>query len=217
MNREVFDARLQHPFTMLIAGPSGSGKSTFVCSLLANVHRLINTEFDYVVCFLGSQHPKLEELRRVYGEKIRFVKGLPEAFEAYVDASKNGFFLIDDLMYEGTKDARVCELYTKTSHHGNVSVCLIMQNVFHHGKERLSILRNSHYIVIFQNPLDQSVAYTLAHRLNPTNKRPVIGLFLHVFSKYRYLLLDGKQDTVAEARYRSNIFNPLFQRCFVIE
>ena len=92
-----------------------------------------------------------------------------------------------------------------------------MQNVFHHGKEWLSILCNAHYIIIFQNPLDHSVVYTLAHRLNPMNKHAVIRLFLYVLFKYRYLLLDGKQDTVAEARHRSNIFNLLFRRCSVIE
>lgn len=211
----TFDARLCHPFTMVISGPSYSGKSTFIYLLLKNAKRMINTEFDYIVCFLGSDDPKLKELALLYGPRITFVDGLPEDFGKYVDRSKNGFILIDDLMQEATKTARVTELYTKTSHHANVSVCLVLQNLFHNGRERHSILRNSHYLVIFRNPLDQSIVYTLAHRINPMNKGAVVKIFLHAQAKYRYLLLDGTQDSLPEARFRTDIFND-FQRCFVI-
>ncbi len=213
----TFDARLRHPFSMTIAGPSGSGKTCFVYSLLANASRLVDTAFDYVVCFLGSNDSKLGDLAGIYGSRIRFVKGLPDRFDDYIDESKNGFIVIDDLMNEGTKDERVGQLYTKMCHHLNVSVALILQNIFYHGKERYTILRNSHYLVIFNSPLDQSIARTLSYRLNPLHKEAVIKIFHYAQTKYRYLFLDGKQDTVAEARFRTDIFNPHFQRCFVIK
>ena len=218
MNQETFttfDARLRHPFTMVVAGPSGSGKTTFIASLLTKAHLLIDTEFDYIVCFLGSTDPKLKELVSVYGPRITFVSGLPDDFNKYIDSTKNGFILIDDLMSESTKASKVTELYTKTSHHANVSVCLVLQNLYHHGQERHSIMRNSHYLVIFHNPLDQSVIYTLAHRINPMNKSAVTKIFMYAQSKFRYLLLDGKQGTLPEARFRTDIFND-FQRCFII-
>lgn len=218
MNQETFrtfDARLQHPFTMVVAGPSQSGKSHFLHSLLKNAGRMISSEFDYVVCFLGSNDPQLRELTSVYGSRITFVRGLPEDFDKFIDPSQNGFILLDDLMHESTKTNRVTELYTKTSHHANVSVCLVLQNIFHHGRERYSILRNSHYLVIFQNPLDQTIVHTLAQRINPVNKAAVIKIFLYAQSRYRYLLLDGKQGGLPQARFRSDIFND-FQRCFVI-
>lgn len=214
-NFQTFDARLQHPFTLVIAGPSSSGKTSFLNSLLKNADRLVNPNIDYVVCFLGSRDPQLAELIPIYGERITFVSGLPTDFDEYIQSNKNGFFLIDDLMAEGTSDSRVSELYTKTSHHSNLSVCLVLQNLFHHGKERYSIVRNSHYLVIFNNPLDRSSVHTLAHRISPTNKKAVINIFLYAQSKYRYLLLDGKQGTLPAARFRTDIFND-FQRCFVL-
>ena len=218
MNKETFqtfDARLQAPFTMVLAGPSSSGKSTFLCSLLKNTLRLINTEFDYIVCFLGSSDTKLSELVPLYGSKITFVEGLPKDFNSYINSSKNGLIVLDDLMSASTKDPRVAELYTKTSHHENVSVCLVLQDIFHHGKERLSVLRNTNYLVLFINPLDRSVIHALAHRIDPVNKRAVIRMILYAQTHYRYLLLDGKQGTLPEARYRTDIFND-FQRCFII-
>ena len=215
MNAETFDARFQVPFSAVISGPSSSGKSTFICSLLENAHRLINKELDYVVCFLGSSDTKFGELIPLYGSKMTFVTGLPEDFNSYIDSSKNGLIIIDDLMSDSTKDKRVTELYTKTSHHGNVSVCLVLQDLFHHGKERLSIIRNTNYLVIFNNPLDRSIVYSLAHRLDPMKKGAVIKMIMYAQSKYRYLLIDGKQGTLPEARFRTDIFND-FQRCFVI-
>ena len=199
-----------------ILGPSGSGKTCFVYSLLVNASRLIDKQFDYVICFLGSNDSKLQELTSIYGSKIRFVKGLPESFEEYIDSSKNGFILVDDLMSESTKDERVSTLYTKTSHHSNVSVCLILQNIFHYGKERYTILRNSHYLVVFNNPLDQTIVRTLAHRISPTNKGAVIDIFNAAHSRYRYLFLDGKPDSLPELRFRTDLFHPHFQRCFVL-
>ena len=49
----AFDARLHHPFSMILTGPSGCGKTSFVYSLLAEASRLVDQPFDYVVCFLG--------------------------------------------------------------------------------------------------------------------------------------------------------------------
>ena len=214
----TFDARLHHPFSMILAGPSGCGKTSFVYSLLAEAQRLVDQPFDYVVCFLGSNDSKLRELSSVYGGRIQFVRGLPESFEQYIDARKRGCFVLDDLMNEGTKNERVSQLYTKLCHHCNVSVVLILQNLFHHGKERYTILRNSHYLVIFNTPLDQSISRTLAPRLelNPSHKRAVIALINYAQSRYRYIFLDGTQDTIPEAKYRTDLFNPQFQRCFVI-
>ena len=173
---------------------------------------------DYVVCFLGSNDSKLRELSSVYRGRIQFVRGLPESFEQYIDATKRGFFVLDDLMNEGMKNEQVIQLYTKLCHHSNISVALILQNLFHHGKERYTILRNSHYLVIFNTPLDQSIARILAHRLelNPSHKRAVIALINCAQSKYFYIFLEGTQDRILEAKYRTDLFIPQFQRCFVI-
>ena len=142
------------PLSMSLAGPSGCGKTSFVSSLLAEAWRLVDQPFDYIVCFLGSNDSKLRELSSVYWGRIQFVRGLPESFEQYIDAIKRGCFVLDDLMNQGTKNEWVSQLYIKLCHHSNVSVALILQNLFHHGKERYTILCNSHYLVILNTPPD---------------------------------------------------------------
>jgi len=211
---KVFDARLRHPFSLLLSGPSQCGKSTFILNLLKNSSRLIDVDFDYIVCFLGSDDPKLYQLETIYGPRITFVKGLPDNFDAYIDSARNGFFVIDDLMRQATEGKHVAELFTKKCHHENISVALILQNFFYHAKERQTILRSAHYLAIFRNPLDQSVIYSLAHRIDPMHKGAVIKTFLYAQERYRYLFVDGKQESVPEARFRSDIFNTV-QRCFI--
>ena len=51
---EVYDGRLKHPFTCVVSGPSRSGKLTFVRNLLLKQDHLIDTAFDYVFIFLGT-------------------------------------------------------------------------------------------------------------------------------------------------------------------
>ena len=47
-------------------------------------------------------------------------------------------------------------LFTKGSHHSNLSVLHLVQNVFDKNKHTRTISLNAHYLVIFKNPRDAS-------------------------------------------------------------
>ena len=55
-------------------------------------------------------------------------------------------------MIEAGNDNRIVNLFTKGSHHRNLSVTYIVQNLFHQGKVKRNISLNSHYLVLFKNP-----------------------------------------------------------------
>ena len=61
---------------------------------------------------------------------------------------------MDDLMDEGGSDKRILDLFTKHSHHRNITVLYLCQDMFPPGKYAKSISRNVHYIVAFKNPRD---------------------------------------------------------------
>jgi len=42
-----------------------------------------------------------------------------------------GLLVLDDLMAEGGNDKRVLDLFTKHSHHQNVTVLYLCQDIFH--------------------------------------------------------------------------------------
>jgi hypothetical protein len=60
-------------------------------------------------------------------------------------------------------DQRVASLFTKKSHHRNIIVMYIVQNLFHHR----TISLNAHYMVLYQNLTEVSQIMALAHQMYP--------------------------------------------------
>ena len=75
--------------------------------------------------------------------------------------------VINDLMTETGTDKRITNLFTKSSHHRNLRVILLLQNLFYYGKESHNISLNTHYIVLFKNPRDNTVISSLARQMYP--------------------------------------------------
>ena len=72
---------------------------------------------------------------------IEFVKGIPTALEqdSYFDVNKRNLIVFDDQMIDASKDKRIVNLFTRGSHHRNLSEIYIVQNLFHQGKGSRSI------------------------------------------------------------------------------
>ena len=124
---------------------TGSGKTVWVQSLLTQAYRMIlkpSSRKDSVVLLTVAAH---------YMEKLVTI---PTALEqdAYFSVNKRNLIVFDDQMTDAGKDQRIVNLFTKGSHHRNLSVIYIVQNVFHQGKGSRSISLNSHYLVLFKNP-----------------------------------------------------------------
>ena len=74
---------------------------------------------------------------------IEFVKGIPKALEqdSYFDVNKRNLIVFDDQMIDASKDKRIVNLFTRGSHHRNLSVIYIVQNLFHQGKGSRNIYK----------------------------------------------------------------------------
>jgi len=55
-------------------------------------------------------------------------------------------------MAEGGEDKALLDLFTKHSHHQNITVFYLCQDMLPPGKYAKSISRNAHFIVAFKNP-----------------------------------------------------------------
>jgi len=134
---------------------------------------------------------------------IDFVKGIPTALEqdAYL-------IVFDDQMIDTGKDQRIVNLFTRGSHHRNLSVICIVQNLFHQGKGSRNISLNSHYLVLFKNPRDNLQVLTLAKQMYPGRT----DLFLKQYDedvkrRYGYLLIDLETTTRHDCRLRTNVLS----------
>ena len=148
-----------------------------------------------------------------YGEKsavpshlpanIRIHEGVPEDFgSANMEPS---LVILDDLLTD-VYSKQACELFTRGSHHRNLSVILITQNLFHQGRFCRDISLNAHYIVAFKNVRDKEHFTFLASQLYPEDSVGLYNAYLDATKEpYGYLLLDLTQNKNDGLRFSSHI------------
>ena len=99
------------------------------------------------------------------------------------------------------------EIFTKYSHHKNVSIIFITQNLFHQKKNSRDISLNAHYIVAFKNPRDKLQFSHLSRQIFPGQQNYALEAFADATHKpHGYLFVDLKQQTPDHMRFLTNIF-----------
>lgn len=196
----------QHPFTCMIAGATMSGKTVFVSRFLQNLDSMVDTKISEIIWFHGASQPLHEELKSTLKVPIRFVKGLEDIEDIAPEASPPPrLIVLDDLMREAT--GSVMDVFSKGSHHSNISVIFLTQNLFHKGKYTRDISLNSHYIVVFKNPREKSQIFSFARQIFPENPRFIQEAYADATQNpHSYLLFDLKQTTPEAFRFRTSIF-----------
>ena len=159
-----------------------------------------------IIWCYGICQPAYDEIQRHF-PNITFVEGVPSDLESMINPSIRNLVVIDDLMHELSNDPRITSLFTKGSHHRNLSVIFILQNIFHRGKELRDMTLNCHYLVLFKSPRDSSQVNHLAKQMFPSHVKYIQGAFQDATKRpYGYLLCDLKPETPSDFRLRSNIF-----------
>ena len=132
---------LQHPFTAIVAGPTGCGKSEWVLRLIDHAKKMTEPPPEEIWYCYGEFQP-------IFSPDVKFHEGMP-SFTKF-DDRRSTFLIMNDLMTE-TNDG-VANLFTKRSHHRNVSVMFLTENLFHKNRHMRTITVNLHSMVLFKNP-----------------------------------------------------------------
>ena len=201
--------RFEHPFTSMIAGMTGSGITAWVRSLLQQASETIYPPPKRIVWCYSQWQPAYTEML-VAMRHIEFVKGIPTALEqdSYFDVNKRNLIVFDDQMIDASKDKRIVNLFTRGSHHRNLSMIYIdiVQNLFHQGKGSCSISLNSHYLVLFKNPRDKLQILTLAKQMYPGQTDFFLNQYEEAVKRpFGYLLIDLKTTTQDNWVLRTNV------------
>jgi hypothetical protein len=193
------DLRWKHPFTALIVGPTQCGKTVFTFKFIGEAKNLIHPAPEKIIYCYGEFQPIFNQY-----PSVTFHDGLPDIKQ--FDGERPTLLVIDDLMTE--TNGSVCNIFTKISHHRNVSVMYLSQNLFYRSKHNRTMSLNAHYIVLFKNPRDANQVSTLARQMYPGRSKFLLEAFRDATEKpYGYLLIDLKPDTNEKYRIRTNIFS----------
>ena len=129
-NKQFETFRLKHPFTCMVSGMTGCGKTTWVQRLVRNkAHTMKPTPQRILWCYSRWQ-PAYEEMMQTIPE-IEFVRGIPANIEQddYFDVNIRNMIVIDDQMSSAINDKQVINLFAQGSHHRNLSVIYLVQNL----------------------------------------------------------------------------------------
>ena len=230
------DVRWKHPWTSIICGPTGCGKTIFVKNLLRYLPDMADVRFERILFYYAEWQDAYQRLqgdmdnmkeeeeqkrKRIRTEgcctnntsvetkksRIEFREGLPRPEDYSSDPFSPKLVIIDDLMRESSSCDTIVDLFTKGSHHKNLSVILISQNLFHQGRGQRDISLNANYIVVFKNPRDRAQIRHLARQVYPDDPKFLEEAYYDATSRpHGYLLLDLKQSTPDEYRFRTCIF-----------
>jgi hypothetical protein len=202
-NQEVFV--FQHPFRCYISGPSCCGKTELLQKILINFNTLINKPIDRIV-FCYSVWQEKYELLKYLTIPIEFNQGLikPEEF----DPSINNLLILDDLMQSCKDSMEIYNLFCVDSHHRNISVFLVSQNIYTKGKCTRDLNLNSSYMILFKNLRDQTQINVLSRQMFPGKSKDFLRIFEDANSSnngYGYVFLDLNPNTSPDFRIQGNI------------
>ena len=187
-----------HPFTAIVSGPTGCGKTQWTLRLLKHAQSMISPPPQKILWCFGVYQKIFDDVTGV-----EFHEGVPN-LDSF-DGRLRTLLILDDLMQE--TDSRVTSIFTKISHHRNVSVVYLTQNLFYGSKQNRTISLNAQYFVLYKNARDANQVAYLARQMYPNKSKFMLEAFQDATKQpFTYLLVDLKPESDEQYRLRTNIF-----------
>lgn len=185
--------KLRGGTSTLLVGPSRAGKTSLVRRIIAE--NMYDPPIRNVIWSYKVFQPWFVEEKN-----FCFIRGLPDSTQ------EGDLLVIDDCLYNLSQE--IAEYFTVHSHHGNMNIILILQNLFPKSKFARDISLNAQYIILFKNPRDASQIQTFARQIFPRgNGKFLVDAYIKSTSKaYGYLIIDLCPDTPEQFRVRESIF-----------
>ena len=188
-----------HPCTIVLAGSSNSGKTFLTKQILDNRHLMFDPPPQKVIWCYSEYQPLYTEINNT-----EFHEGMYDIDT--LDTSKPTLIVYDDLSQNEQVDKEMVRIFTKLSHHRNLSCIYITQNLFAKNKYATTISRNSSYLIVMSSPRDRAQISYLARQIYPSQSKFLIEAYRSATEQpHGYLLMDFRQSTPEKFRVRTKI------------
>ena len=198
--------KFRHPSTIMISGPTGSGKTKFVERVL--LERRFTVEHNCIFWIYSEWQPAYETLQQARPD-INFKRGLGDENEFYNSLSNmnRNLLILDDQMSTIGNSKTLARLFTEGSHHRNLRIIYIVQNLFDKGTSHRTVSLNAQYFVLFKNPRDKSQIDSIAKQMYPGKVKFLRDAFQDATKEpFTYLLIDMHPETPESVRVLTHIF-----------
>ena len=131
VENKPFDSRLPQKFRLIISGSSQSGKTFLAKNLILHAQDVMTEPPKEVFFFYQIEQGIFSDLKSQSKIPIHLHQGMPTdvKIEEILDVcSKPSLFIFDDFSHQLNRT--IANLYQATSHHKNVQLITIVQNLF---------------------------------------------------------------------------------------
>ena len=157
-----------HPFVMTVTGPTQSGKTYLIAQIIKIADELILPPPTKLMYAYSCWQPLYDEIKKHIDENkgssslqsyefIDCSKRLPR-IEDIKSGRENVLFVMDDLMVDTASNKASLEmlnqLVVRDSHHSNMSVIYVCQNLYYGEGKLRTVKQNSKYQIVFNNFAD---------------------------------------------------------------
>ena len=196
------DLSFKHPCTITVSGPTGSGKTELTKKIIFNLGQMLSPVPEEVYWCYTEYQPGYVQLESL--PNVKLVEGLPDTNMLKNTKNISKVIVLDDMM--GSKQhSKLTDLFIKGSHHWNLSVINLVQNLFFNNLRTSRI--NSSYLFLLKNPSDKLQISNLSRQLFPESKLLLVEAYKDATIKpFSYLLVDCHQTTPENFRIRTGIF-----------
>ena len=199
---KTVDVRLKSPFTAVVCGPTGSGKTALLTRLIASSRWVCTSPPEEIIYCYGEWQDAFDRF-----EGVRFREGMIDVASEIPKDGRPRWLIVDDLMSEAGGTNETNNLFTKGSHHRNVSAFFVTQNPFR--KEHRTMSLNAHYYFWFKNPRDKQSVVNFAKQAFPSKTKAVLDAYARATEEpWTFLLIDLRQETEEKCRLIANYANP---------
>jgi hypothetical protein len=200
---KLYTSKLVHPSNVLVSGPTGCGKTWFVYKLLE--HNMFTTRFDKIVVVYSEWQPTYDKLQ-VFRPDVKFVKEFNDELYEEFDSENDNLLILDDQMTNVGNNKTMTNLFTKGSHHRNITIVYLVQNFYEKNKNQRTLTLNAQYIILFKNPRGNLQAAKFGAEMYPHHARGFAALYAEATTnEHTYILIDNRPSTPECMRIRSHI------------
>lgn len=204
---------IKHPGTVLVAGPTIAGKTEFVIQLLRHRNHLIKPKPERILWGYGQKNERQMTKISTTIPQVEFFEGIPDLDD--IDPEKNNLLILDDLMDEIGKNQECAHLFTRGSHHKNITVIAIIHNLFNQQRFMRTIALNSRYYILFKSPRDNQQIEYFGRQIFPRHKHFLSDALSKATEKpFGYLVIDLHPQTPDLLRVLTGIFPYEIPRLF---
>ena len=195
--------KLIHPATVIVSGPTGCGKTLLTARLL--VESKFEPMPERLIWVYSEMQPLYKQLEELV--EIEFIKGFsPDLYESLSPETTN-LLVLDDQMSTIADSKQLLDLFTKGSHHRNLTVIFLVQNMYFQGKSMRTATINTQYQIIFKSPRALTQIKRMGYEYFE-NKNFFPAAFKDATSKpFSYVLLDVHPQSEEDGLVRAPIFD----------